>query len=187
MEGHFGKLGANRMQVLIPDDKRGQRDSLRHLLQREREVRVSGIPEEAENAPESAIARELRRALDGCPVCDGSYRDHSYSILATVAIAERWQSVLRVKQYYDCLQKHRWQELLSIREWDDAADTLIGFAFRCSVGRIGIVTMLSPADPSLPDTPLHYTILPEKEGNNLLALVPPQRWRPLRSVSRASS
>lgn len=174
------------MQVLIPDDRRGHRDSLRHLIQRERGVQVSGIAEEAENAPESAIARELRRALDGCPVCDGSYRDHLYSILATVAIAERWQSPLRVKEYYDCLRERRWQDFLAIREWSDAADILIGFAFRCSVGRVGIVTMLSPAEPSLPDTPLHYTILPEEEGNSLLALRPPETWRPLRSAAPAA-
>ena len=174
------------MQVLIPDDRRGHRDSLRHLIQREREVQVSGIAEEAESAPESAIARELRRALDGCPVCDGSYRDHAYSILATVAIAERWQSPLRVKEYYDCLRQRRWQHLLTIREWNEAADVLVGFAFRCSTGRLGIVTMLSPAEPSMPDTPLHYTILPEEEGNSLLALVPPGRWRPLRSATPAS-
>lgn len=174
------------MQVLIPDDRRGHRDSLRDLIQREREVQVSGIAEEAEGAPESAIARELRRALDGCPVCDGSYRDHAYSILATVAIAERWQSPLRVKEYYDCLWERRWQDLLAIREWNEAADVLVGFAFRCSVGRLGIVTMLSPAEPSFPDTPLHYTILPEEEGNSLLVLLPPERWRPLRSVARAS-
>lgn len=174
------------MQVLIPDDRRGHRDSLRDLIQREREVQVSGIAQEAESAPESAIARELRRALDGCPVCDGSYRDHSYSILATVAIAERWQSPLRVKEYYDCLRARRWEDFLSIREWNDAADILIGFAFRCSVGRVGIVTMLSPAEPSLPDTPLHYTILPEEEGNSLVALLQPEKWRPLRSAAPAA-
>ena len=150
---------------------------------RSRSAESSG---EAENAPDSAIARESRRALDGCPVCDGSYRDHSYTILATVALAEQWQSPLRVKQYYDCLQVRRWQELLSIREWNDAADSLIGFAFRCSIGRVGMVTMLSPAEPSLPDTPLHYTILPEEEGNSLLVLLPPEKWRPLRSVAPAS-
>ena len=174
------------MQVLIPDDRRGHRDSLRHLIQREREVQVSGIAEEAESAPDSAIARELRRALDGCPVCDGSYRGHSYAILATVAIAEQWQSPLRVKQYYDCLQERRWQDLLRIREWDDAADTLIGFAFRCHQGPVGIVTILSPAEPSLPDTPLHYTILTEEDGNRLLALLPSEVWRPLRFVAPAS-
>ena len=174
------------MQVLIPDDKRGHRDSLRLLIQREREVQVAGTAEEAESTPECAIARELRRALDGCPICDGSYRDHSYAILASVAIAEQWQSPLRVKQYYDCLQERRWQELLSIREWEATTDALLGFAFRCSEGRVGIVTIFSPAKPGLPDTPLHYTILPEEEGNSLVALLPPETWHPLRSVAPAS-
>jgi len=182
----LGKLSRDRMHVLIPDDERGHRDSLRNLIQREREVQVSGTAEEAENAPDCVIARELRRALDGCPVCDGSYRDHSYAILATVAIAEQWQSPLRVKQYYDCLQESRWQELLCIREWDDAADTLIGFVFRCSAGRVGIITILSPAKAGLPDTPLHYTILPEEEGNRLLALLPSEKWHALRSASPAA-
>src|SRR5206468_4996236 len=85
----------------------------------------------------------------------GGYRDHSFVILATVAIEPQWQSALHVKQYYDFLDERRWQELLRLREWNDAADTLIGFAFRCAGGRVGIVTMLSPARPGLPDTPLH--------------------------------
>jgi len=156
---------------------------LRNLIQREREVQISGIAEEAESAPDRAIARELRRALDGCPVCDGSYHGHSYSILATVSIAERWESTLRVKHYYDCLHGRRWQELLGIREWDGAADALIGFAFRCPVGRLGILTILSPAKSGLPDTPLHYAILPEQEGSGLLVLLPPDRWHPLRSLA----
>lgn len=174
------------MKVLIPDDRRGHRDSLRTLIQRERGVQVSGIAEEAEGAPDSVIARELRRALDGCPVCDGGYRDHSFAVLATVAIEPQWQSALRVKQYYDFLQERRWQELMDLREWTDDADALVGFAFRCTVGRVGVVTMFSPAKPGLPDTPLHYVILPEEEGNTLLAILPPEKWFPLRSASRSA-
>src|SRR5207253_11439204 len=58
------------MKVLLADDRQGHRDSLRRLIQRDPEVQVSGIAEDAENAPGSVIARELRRTLDGCPVCD---------------------------------------------------------------------------------------------------------------------
>jgi hypothetical protein len=174
------------MKVLLADDRQGHRDSLRRLIQRDPEVQVSGIAEDAENTPGSVIARELRRTLDGCPVCDGGYRDHSFVILATVAIEPQWQSALHGKQYYDFLDERRWQELLRLREWNDAADTLIGFAFRCAGGRVGIVTMLSPARPGLPDTPLHYVILPEEEGNSLQALIPPEKWHPLRSTSAAT-
>ena len=165
------------MKVLIPDDRRGHRDSLRRLLEREREVQVSGVAEDAESSPESAIARELRRTLDGCPICDGGYRDRLWG-------RALWESPL--KQYYDFLHERRWEELLCIREWNSAADTLVGFAFRCAAGRVGIVTILSPAKPDLPDTPLHYMILPEEEGNRLQALVPPEKWLPLRSAYPAA-
>jgi hypothetical protein len=57
--------------------------------------------------------------LDGCPVCDGGYRDHSFVILATVAIEPPWQSAQHVKQYRDFLDEHRWQELLRLRESND--------------------------------------------------------------------
>ncbi|PYU00403.1 MAG: hypothetical protein DMG38_07990 [Acidobacteria bacterium] len=171
------------MKVLIPDDRRGHRDCLRKLLQQERKAQVSGVAEEAESVPGSVIARELRRTLDGCPICDGSYRDHSYVVLATVAMEPQWECPLRVKQYYDLLHERRWQELLRLREWNHDADALVGFAFRCAEGRVGIVTILSPAKPGLPDTPLHYLILPEEEGNSLLGLLPPEKWCPLRSVS----
>ena len=173
------------MKVLIPDDRRGHRDSLRNLTQQEREVQVSGIAEEAESASESVLARELRLALDGCPFCDGGYRDHSFAILSTVIIEQQWQSPLRLKEYYDLLHAHRWQEILRLREWNEAADTLVGFAFRCVQGRVGIVTILSPAKPDLPDTPLHYLILPEEDGHRLVSLVPAKTWHPLRSASAA--
>ena len=170
------------MKVLIPDDRRGQRDSLRQLAQNEREVQISGIAEYAESAPERVLARELRLALDGCPICDGGYRDHSFTILSTVIIEQDWQSPLRLKQYYDLLHAHHWQELLRLREWNEAADILVGFAFRCAQGRVGVVTIISPAKPDLPDTPLHYMILPEEDERSLLSLVPAERWHPLRSV-----
>ena len=47
----LGRLGAYFMKVLLTDDRRGNRDSLRRLVQREPEVQVSGIAEDAENAP----------------------------------------------------------------------------------------------------------------------------------------
>src|SRR5438132_13506368 len=84
------------MKVLLADDRQGHRDSLRRLIQRDPEVQVSGIAEDAENAPGSVIARELRRTLDGCPVCDGGYRDHSFVILATVAIEPQRSEERRV-------------------------------------------------------------------------------------------
>lgn len=174
------------MKVLIPDDSRGQRDYLRQLVEKEREVHISGIAEQPESAPDRVLARELRLALDGCPICDGGYRDHSFAILATVIIEQAWQSPLRLKQYYDLLHARRWQELLRLREWSEAADILVGFGFRCARERIGIVTILCPAKPDLPDTPLHYMILPEEDGNNFLSVVPQERWHPLRSVSAAA-
>lgn len=76
----------------------GHRYSFCKLIQREREVQVSGVAEDAGNAPDSLLAFELRRALDGCPICDGGYRDHSYAILAIVAIEQQWQAeaILRI-------------------------------------------------------------------------------------------
>ena len=47
----LGRLGAYFMKVLLTDDRRGNRDSLRRLVQHEPEVQVSGIAEDAENAP----------------------------------------------------------------------------------------------------------------------------------------
>ena len=108
-------MGAYFMKVLLTDDRCGNRDSLRRLVQREPEVQVSGIAEDAENAPGSVIARQLRLTLDGRPVSDGGYRDHSFVILATVAIEPQWQSALHVKQCNDLLDERRWQELLSMR------------------------------------------------------------------------
>lgn len=173
------------MKVLIPDDSRGYRDSLSKLLRKEPEIQVSGVAEDAEGTPAAVIAHELRRILDGCPFCDGSYRDHLYVLLAIVAIEPEWQSALRLKLYYDFLRERRWQDLLRLREWNDSADMVLGFALRCAAGRVGIFTMLSPAKPDLPDTPLHYVILPEKEAKSLLLLLPPEKWHPLRFAAPA--
>ncbi len=76
---------------------------------------------------------------------------------------------------------------MCLREWNDDANALVSFAFRCTAGRLGVVTLFSPAKPSLPDTPLHYVILPKEEGNSfLMTLLPPEKWFPLRSAFRSA-
>jgi hypothetical protein len=169
------------MKVLIPDDNRPRWDSVRQFLQQESEIRVSGIAADAETAFHSVIARELRRILDGCPICDGGYREHDYALLATLVI-QKGQSPARLKQFYDLFRQYRWRELLCFQDWSPCEDIVADFAFRCATGRMGIVTVLSSADPDVPDNPLHYMILPVEEGKNLLTLLNPQRWLPLRPV-----
>jgi len=172
----------NAMKVLIPDADRGHWDTLRRFLEQESGIQLSGIAADAETASQSVIARELRRILDGCPLCDCGFRDHAYALLATLVIQKGGQSTPRLKQFYDLLQQYRWRELLYLQDWNPCEDIVAGFAFRCSTGRVGIVTMLNPANPDLPDNPLYYMILPVQEGKNLLALLAPQKWLPLRSL-----
>ena len=171
------------MKVLVADDGRGHRYSLRKLLEQQPDVVVSGIAEDAEIAPDRVIARQLRNTLDGCPICDGGYRDHIYTVLVTLVMEKDKVGQLRVEHYFNLLQAKQWRKLLCIQDWNDRADTLVGFAVRCPAGRVGIVTIFSPAKPDLPDTPLHYMILPVEEGRDLLALLPSERWLPLGSIS----
>jgi hypothetical protein len=93
---------------------------------------VSGAADDAGVVRDSVIARELRRTLQRCPACDSGYRDHSYALLATVVMNKDCQSSLRLKQYYDFLQEHRWHELLCMREWSDSADSLVSLLFVAS-------------------------------------------------------
>ena len=95
------------MKVLIPDDDRGHWESLRRSLEQESEIQLSGIAADAETASHSVIARELRRILDGCPICDGGYHDHVYALLATLAIQKGGQSAARLKQYFGLLRQYR--------------------------------------------------------------------------------
>ena len=171
------------MKVLIPDNDRAHWNSLRRFLESESEVQLGGIAAEEETNSHSVVARELRRILDGCPICDRGYRDHAYALLATLVMPKGRRNSARLRQFCDSLQQYRWQDILCLRDWDPCEDILSSFAFRCSTGRIGIVNVLSPAGPDLPDNPLHYLILPAKQGKNLLALLDPQRWLPLRSLS----
>ena len=168
------------MKVLIPDDDRGHWESLRRSLDQESELQISGAAADAETASHSVIARELRRILDGCPICDGGYRDHVYALLATLAMEKGGQTAARLKQFYGLLRQYLWRELLGFRDRNPGEDIVAAFAFRCATGRVGVVTILCPANPDLPDNPLHYMILPAQEGKNLLALLHPQKWLPLR-------
>ena len=175
-------IAMNAMKVLIPDNDRGHWESLRRSLGQESELQISGAAADAETASYSVIARELRRILDGCPICDGGYRDHVYALLATVPMENGGQSAARLKEFYGLLRQYRWQELLCLRDWSPCDGIVVGFAFRCITGRVGVVTILCSANPALPDNPLHYMILPAEEGKNLLALLHPQKWLPLRSL-----
>jgi hypothetical protein len=168
------------MKVLIADDERYSRDFLQALVEQNEGMQVSGIAVDADGSPECVVARELRRILDGCPICQGGFRDHTYSLLATVAMNEKVDSAARLAQFLRCMRDRRWRDVLDFRQWIAAADTIVTFAFRCDKGRVGIVTVFSPADLEAPDEPLQFTILSLEEGQKLLSVVEPGYWKHLR-------
>ena len=168
------------MKVLIADNEGSCRDFLQALVEQHQDVQVSGIAVDADGSPGCTVARELRRILDGCPICQGGFRDHTYTLLATVALNEKADGVARLAQLLQCMRDCRWHDVLRFRQWMACADSIAAFAFRCDKGRVGIVTVFSPADSAAPDEPLHFTILSLEEGKKLLAVVEPGHWIPLR-------
>jgi hypothetical protein len=168
------------MKVLIADNERYCRHLLQDLVEQNQDIQVSGIAVEADGSPKSVVARELRRILDGCPICDGGFRNHTYFKLATLVTNEKADGVRRLALFLRCMHDCRWHDVLSFRQWIASADTIVAFAFRCDKGRVGIVTVFSPADAEAPDEPLHFTILSVEEGKKLLAVVAPGHWMPLR-------
>jgi hypothetical protein len=168
------------MKILIADDERGRRDFLQDLVERNQDMQVSGVAVDADESPECVVARELRRILDGCPICDGGFRDHTYFKLATVVMNEKADGAGRLAQCLRCMRDCHWRDLLGFRQWIPSADTIVAFALRCNKGRMGIVIVFSPADPESPDEPLLFTILSVEEGKKLLAVVEPGHWMHLR-------
>lgn len=168
------------MKVLIADNKASCRDSVQALVEQHEDMQVSGVAVDADGSPECAIARELRRILDGCPICQGSFRDHTYSLLAAVAMNEKADGVARLTPLLRCMRDGRWHDVLGFRQWIANTDTIVAFAFRCDKGRVGIVSIFSPADSAAPDEPLHFTILSLEEGKKLLAVIDSENWIPLR-------
>jgi hypothetical protein len=173
-------LACKAMKVLIADNESYCRDLLQDLVEQNQDKQVSGIAVDADGSPECVIARELRSILDGCPICDGGFRNHTYFKLATVVIDEKADGVGRLAQFLRCMRDCRWHDLLGFRQWIASADTIVAFAFRCDRGRVGIVTVFSPANSETPDEPLHFTILSVEEGKKLLAVVESGRWMHLR-------
>jgi hypothetical protein len=167
------------MKVLIADNEWHCRDSLHDIVEQNQDIQVSGVAVDADGSPQCVVARELRKILDACPICEGGFRDHMYSMLATVVMNEKADGVERLAQFLQCMRDCRWHDLLGFQKWIESADTIVAFAFRCDKGRAGIVTVFSPADSKTPDEPLHFTILSVKEGNKLLAVVEPGHWMPL--------
>jgi hypothetical protein len=168
------------MKVLIADNDRGRRDYLQDLVEQKQDMQVSGIAVDADGSPECVVARELRRILDGCPICDGGFRDHTYFKLATVPMDEKGDAVGHLAQLLRCMRARRWRDVLGFRQWIASADAIVAFAFRCHKGRVGIVTVFSPADSEAPDEPFQFTILSLEEGKKLMAIVDPKEWMDLR-------
>lgn len=146
------------------------------------DMQVSGISVDADSSPQCVLARELREILDGCPICQSSFCDYSYCILATVVVNNKADDRARLAQFLQCLRDGHWHEVLGFRQWIAYADTIIAFAFRCDRERVGIVSVFSPADTEAPDEPLHFTILSLEEGKKLLAVIDPENWTPLRPM-----
>jgi hypothetical protein len=97
-----------------------------------------------------------------------------------VVMNEEADGTGRLAQFLRCMRDCRWQDVLSFRQWIASTDTIVAFAFRCYKGRVGIVTVLSPADAGSPDEPLQFTILSVEESKKLLAVVEPGQWMRLR-------
>jgi hypothetical protein len=163
------------MKVLIADNER-YRDFLQDLVKQNQDSQVSGIAVDADGSPECIVARELRCILDGCPICEGGFRDHTYSVLATLVMDEKADGVARLAQFLRCIRDCRWYDVLGFRQWIASADTIVAFAFCCTKGRVGIVTVFSPADSEASDEPLHFTILSVEEGKKLQAVLEPGQW-----------
>jgi len=168
------------MKVLIPENDGYCRDLLQGFVEHNQYKQVSGIAVDADGSPERVIARELRGILDGCPICQSGFRDHTYCLLATVVMNKKAADMARLAQFLGCMCDCRWHDLLGFREWSASADTIVVFAFRCDRGRVGIVTVFSPAESDVPDESLQFTILSLGEGKKLLAAVGPERWMHLR-------
>lgn len=176
----LGPTQRDPMKIPIADNKPSCRDFLPDLVEQNQDMQVPRIPLDADGSPECVLAWELRRILDGCPICEGDFRDHAYSLLATVAMNEKADGMARLTQLLWCMRDCRWHDVLGFRQWIAYADTIAAFAFHCDKGRVGIVSVFSPADSAAPDEPLHFTILSLEEGKKLLAVIDPENWIPLR-------
>ena len=174
-------------KTLIPEDQPGYREFLRRLVQDRDDVQVSGIAVNACPSPENVVAAELRTILDGCPICDGGFRDHTYFMLASVILDRDRESLRHMALFLQCVREGRWQELLAFREFSRSKDVAVVYAFRCGKGRVGTLMVLSPADPVLPDEPAQLTILSAEEGRRLMAAVKPEQWMPFRPVLHLQS
>ena len=171
---------ATGMKVLIPDDERCCSDFLQNLVEQNQDMQASGMAVDADGSPEYVVVRDLRRILEGCPICDGGFRDHTYSKLATVVMNEKADDLGRLAEFLRCMRDCRWHDVLGFRQRIASADTIVAFAFRCNKGRVGIVTVFSPVDSESPDEPLQFTILSVEEGKRLQAVVEPGQWMHLR-------
>jgi hypothetical protein len=170
------------MKVLIADNEPYYRDFLQDLVEQNQDMQVSGIAVDADSSPDCVVARELRSILDGCPICQGGFRDHTYCVLATVVMNKKADDMAPLAQFLRCIRDCRWYDVLGFRQWIASANAIVAFAFRCDKGRVGIVTVFSPADLEAPDEPLHFTILSLEEGKKLLAVLEPGHWMHLRPM-----
>ena len=174
-------------KILIPEDQPGYREALRRLVENRDDVQVSGIAVNAYPSPENVVAAELRAILDGCPICDGGFRGHTYLTLASVVVDRDPESLRHMALFLQCMRESRWQELLAFREFSRSKDVAVAYAFRCDTGRVGTVMVFSPADPALPDEPAQLTILSAEEGRRLMVAVKPEQWLPLRPALHLES
>src|SRR5258706_13918442 len=116
------------MKVLIADNERYCRDFLQALVERNQDMQVSGIAVDADGSAQCVVARELRSILDGCPICQGGFRDHTNSMLATVVMDEKDDSGARLSQFLRCIRDCCWHDVLAFRKWREYPATVVPFA-----------------------------------------------------------
>lgn len=138
-----------------------------------------------QESADAAVARELRRMLDNCPICDSGFGGHFYALFATTVMDKQAQEGSRTFEFLKTLKEHRWREALRFQDWEDSRDDAEAYAVRCHTGRLGLLLVSSPHDPQSSDTVVHFEVLDVANGEELTALISPDRWEQLQPRSHS--
>src|SRR5262245_9934645 len=127
------------------------------------------------SAGELMITRSLTKAFINCPICEGEFVDHYFTLLAVTPMNE----LERASDLLSKIKNHRWEEAFQVKEFDSLRDALVVYCLRCPGRILAIVVMRDPYEPYHNPSVLDHEVLDTAKSEELRSVLRQSRWLPI--------
>ena len=132
----------------------------------------------ADSGGASLISNAFVKAFNRCPICEGEFVDHYFTLLSVIPA---WK-VDEVTNLVKKVQQHQWAAAREVREFDPAQDALAVYVLRCPGKRLAVLIVDDPYDLDSNPGILESEVLDGERSQGLKSVLGDTNWVPIRNM-----